>query len=87
MVLMCWIFVLDFVSPKLHFCLSVVTLHGSDGKGDVDLLCCIFLLSCKVENKCERRGFFLLVLVVSFCKNAFPFSFMINEVLLHSLFL
>lgn len=59
MVLVCWIFVLDFLSPKLHFCLSVLTLHGSDGKGDVDLLCCIFLLSCKVENKCERHcGFF-----------------------------
>lgn len=57
-VLVCWIFMCWIFSPKLHFSLSVLTVRGSDEKGDVDLLCCIFLLSCKVENKCERCYFF-----------------------------
>lgn len=80
------VFVL-FFPPQIAF-LTVLMLCGSDGKGEVNLLCCIFLCSCKVENKWERLYFFFPVGFSGFIlQKCFSLSFLTNEVLLHSLFL
>lgn len=58
MVLVCWVFLVGFFFFPLIAFLTVLMLHGSDGKGEMNLLCCIFLHSCKAENKWKRLYIF-----------------------------
>lgn len=66
----------------------VLAVCDNDAKREMNLLCCIFLHSCKAERK--KKGniciFFAGFSGFFFCKNVFPFSFLINDVLLRSLF-